>query len=362
MRRRLTSVCLKVILIGVLTVVGMLAVAPPPADAFCPKTSILGEILARTCWECLFPVSLAGVTLFSGTEDFTTPAVGPGRAAFFPPFLCGCVCFFGVCIPGLPLGLWEPKNLVEVVRTPFCIPSLGGITFGPEVTFYHRGIATTQQDDDSTHHNYVFYHTHFFNFPLWALLGLALDILCVNPGGISDEIDAIYMSEFDPTWKNDILTLVLFPEVLVINNPAATAACAADAIAASAGFPIDAMFWCAGSWGINYPPTGNVSGTHGGQLKPAALVMSRLLLRLSRVGTEFWTSAHGPLICDDAPIFQIVKSQYKFQMLYPIPNFSPKCCSPLGRTVFMWGLGHVVPVIGDDFVFLLWKLQRCCLL
>lgn len=32
-------------------------------------------------------------------------------------------------------------------------------------------------------------------------------------------------------------------------NPIAVAACAADAVAATAGEPLDGMFWCAGSWG-----------------------------------------------------------------------------------------------------------------
>ena len=81
-------------------------------------------------------------------------------------------------------------------------------------------------------------------------------------------------------------------------------------------------------------------------------------------GTEFWTSANGPLLCEDIPTALIVKSQYKFQLLWPIPNtgLPPPCCQPLGRTLMMWGLGKIVPAVGEDFVWLLWKRQNCCML
>jgi conjugal transfer pilus assembly protein TraU len=90
--------------------------------------------------------------------------------------------------------------------------------------------------------------------------------------------------------------------------------------------------------------------------------MSRMLARLSRVGTEWYTAGNGPLICTDYPTFLIVKSQYKFKLLHPIPNTTPGCCWPMGRTGLRWGLAKTYPVEGEDFVFLLWKLQRCCML
>ena len=39
------------------------------------------------------------------------------------------------------------------------------------------------------------------------------------------------------------------PEAAWLANPVALAACLADAAAASAGSPIDSLFWCAGTWG-----------------------------------------------------------------------------------------------------------------
>lgn len=356
---------MKRVYVLVLLVLGLWVMGVGSADAAvsgtstCPKTNLMAQSMSKTCFECLFPFSMFGVTFTDRGEDSHAAAVGPGYAEY-PDQLCGCICYEGVCIPGIPLGMWEPKNLVEIVREPFCFLSFD-TGFGVPVTFYGKGVASTQQDDE-TQAAYVFYHSHFFVFPLWVVYGIILDAGCLNYGGLADEIDLAYLSEVDASWNDDPLSLTLFPEAVLFTNPIAYAACAVDAAVAAFTFPLDPLFWCAGSWGVHYPPTGNVTGIHGGQLKPAALVMSRLLTRLSRVGSEFWNSADGVLICTDFPTFNIVKSQYKFQLMYPIANWGDPCCQPLGRTMFRWGLAKTVPVVGDDFIFLLWKLQRCCLL
>ena len=56
----------------------------------------------------------------------------------------------------------------------------------------------------------------------------------------------------------------LNPEAAIFGNPIAQASCAADSIAATAGFSIDALFWCAGCQGSMYPRTLSVFGTCGG--------------------------------------------------------------------------------------------------
>ena len=82
----LLLVCLSCVLIGVATFW-----PSGPAEAVCTTgTNVLVNSLATTCWECMFPISLSGVTLFNLGEDFTEPAIGPGRAPF-PQQLCGCV-------------------------------------------------------------------------------------------------------------------------------------------------------------------------------------------------------------------------------------------------------------------------------
>ena len=97
----LLLVCLSCVLTGVATLW-----PSGSAEAVCTTgTNVLANSLATTCWECMFPISLSGVTVFNLGEDFTEPAIGPGHAPF-PPQLCGCVCLGPICIPGLPLGIW----------------------------------------------------------------------------------------------------------------------------------------------------------------------------------------------------------------------------------------------------------------
>jgi len=356
---------LSVFCVGLLCVVALLLIGPAVTEAYCPSSNIFEQTFSKTCWECIFPMSLIGVTVFNLSEDSVRPAVGPGISAIYPPQLCGCICFTPyICVPGLPFGAFMPSHLLEVVRNPLCFPSLNGATLGSDPTFINRGLVDVSQDDPALKMSY--YHVHFIIFPLWAMLGTGIDYLCAMATSMGNPLDIAYLSEVDPAWDDDPLSLLLFPEAFLFANPVATAACAVDSVAASFGYPLDPLFWCAGSFGNIYPPSGFTSGSYSGQIKPAALVVTRVLAKLARFGAELYWAADGSAICTDIPTFLMVKSQYKFQLLYPIAdstsNNVTSCCSPIGRTQLMWGMASTYPVDGDDFVFLLWKLQRCCLL
>lgn len=360
---RTRMVCLA--LIGVVLALSLFVLMPEDVEAYCPSTDVLSETFGKTCWECLFPMSLIGTTMFNLSEDSVRPAVGPGESALYPPQMCGCICYTPyLCVPGLPFGAFYPSHLIEVVRNPLCFPSLNGMTMGADPTFINRGLVDVSQDDPSLKMSY--YHVHMIVFPLWAMLGTGLDVMCANAGSSGGPMDIAYLSEVDPSWNDDVVALLLFPEAVLFTNPIANAACAVDSVAASFGYPLDPLFWCAGSFGNIYPPSGYTSGSYSGQIKPAALVMTRVLAKLSRMGAETYWAADGSMICGDVPTFLLVKGQYKFQLLYPIAsstsNNVTSCCSPIGRTQLMWGLAKTYPVDGDDFVFLLWKLQRCCML
>lgn len=350
------------VFLGLCLVVILVLGSVGSSDAFCtPSTNLLSQSLATTCWECMFPISMASITLFTGTESPVPPAIGPGLAPYYGTILCGCLCFFEVCIPGLPIGYFEPVRLLEVVHDQLCFPTFG-TSFTGGFSFIGAGSESTQID--ALEQNHVYMHVHYMSFPLWYIIGLIVDVLCFNGTAVVEDIDVLFISEIDPTWNDDVLAMILSPEALILSNPIALAACAADSLAAATYFPIDALFWCAGSAGYLYPMDGNVSGA-GNDIQRSALLTYRMLAKLSRVGLELWSSANGPAICVDLPTGLIVKSQYKFQLLYPIPSFRSvigSCCYPMGRTSMMWGNAKEVPAVGEDFVFLMWKLQNCCLL
>ena len=73
-------------------------------------------------------------------------------------------------------------------------------------------------------------------------LELLTDFVCME----RSTFDVAYITEFDPLWNDDETAFVLNPEAVMFANPIAQAACAVDAVKATAGFPLDSMFWCSG--------------------------------------------------------------------------------------------------------------------
>ena len=72
------------------------------------------------CWSCVLPIKIGAVSIMTaGQED-------NGSSAGSNP-VCTCT---GGGVPkiGVKVSFWEPARLVEVVRAPYCFPSLGGIS------------------------------------------------------------------------------------------------------------------------------------------------------------------------------------------------------------------------------------------
>ena len=97
------------------------------------------------------------------------------------------------------------------------------------------------------------------------------------------DFDILYLSELDPTWNSSELAFFTNPEAAWLANPVALAACLADAAAASAGTPIDSLFWCAGTWGLLYPFSGTTPN-YGSRPSETSLSAARALAALHRRG------------------------------------------------------------------------------
>jgi conjugal transfer pilus assembly protein TraU len=97
-----------------------------------------------------------------------------------------------------------------------------------------------------------------------------------------------------------------------------------------------------------------------GEANTAALLAARALAKLNRGYFEALTSTSAAL-CGKVYSGFIRKSQYRLQLLYPLPNTTaPLCCPPLGRSALLWGSGKAYPVDGEDFSFLVWRQRDCC--
>ena len=351
------------VLTGLLCALIVLAGLPSPAAALCPKSHVLETMLTKVCWGCVFPFRLGGKTLIS--KGFPDDPAAPTST------FCHCD---DKLLPGVTVGFSEPIRLIEVVREPYCFPSLEGVEMKKD-TYERAGQYTEDPNGDSK--QAAFYNVHYIGFPLWQILGLTASFVgssinnissgffpdlskCFSTGGYDvSNYSLLYLSELDPMWNDDEIGALINPEAILFGNPVTQALCAGDCVAASAGWPIDPLFWCAGCWGSMYPYTGTVAGPVG-EVNTAALLAARTLAKMNREYFEALTSTDMAL-CGKVYTGMIRKSQYRMQLLYPLPNTaSPACCPPIGRNTLLWGSGKAYPVYGEDFSFLVWRQRDCC--
>ena len=115
-----------------------------------------------------------------------------------------------------------------MTRKPFCLVSLGGISLNPGIPAPEAAQWTRTTGPASS----AFYQAHWYVNPMLYWLEVLLDFACLEHGGF----DLAYLTEVDPLWKDDELTVIINPDAILFANPLAIAACAADCVAASVGF------------------------------------------------------------------------------------------------------------------------------
>ena len=291
------------------------------------------------CWSCMFPITIGGVRVSPNGEDTSNDG----------ELLCTC----GSPVPriGIPISFWEPVRLIDVTRNKFCLVNMGGISIGGSSV---KGQGTVNKGGAGGRKR-SFYQVHYYIYPVIYWLELLTDFVCLE----RTKFDVAYITEFDPMWNDDETAFVLNPEAAIFANPIAQAACAADSIAATTGFPIDSMFWCAGCQGSMYPFVGTI-GDHIGGVQASLLLTSRMLAKLHREGLAQGTSGKAAM-CKPYTAFTIIKSQYKEQMTYPSATTGRDGCKPLGRTEVTWGGGKEKPYSGEDFGYLIWRKRQCCM-
>ena len=335
------------ILLSALLATACSALLPHRAQADsvdCPDAQLLGPaLISSICWDCVFPIRLAGATLAQGGGDI------PDKAADQP--LCICTDTFDVPHGGLTYGMWEPARLIELVRTPGCSPALGGIKLEATGNLQRgsRGGMLYDQGDRA------FYHYHLWAFPLLAMLELFTPEQCQRDAGI--DMDLLYFSELDPTWIYDELAFFANPEAAAVASATAQAACVADAVAATAGKPIDELFWCAGSWGHLYPLSGSHL-THTSMPRNTSLLATRSLAAMHRRGLARRTMGEDAL-CEAQIEPFLPKTQYQLSLVYPVAEADNR--HAIGESTFRWGEDRALPGVGEDYLHLVWRWLDCCL-
>jgi len=315
---------------------------PARAGPDCQDGSVLSAaIVTNICWDCVFPIRVAGVTL-AGSGSV------PAGAADQPLCLCDEA---GVPHPGVTVGMWMPFQIIETVRAPGCSPTLGGITLpgANPLNYGTKGWQQGESDDPAALH----YHT--YAFPVFKMLDLFTDAHCFS-GALSD-FDILFLSEIDPTWTYDELAFFTAPESAAVALPPAQLACLGDAVAALAGGGIDQLFWCAGSWGSIYPLSGNANGQQSA-VSDMSLLSTRALAVQHRRGLAVRTMGND-VLCQGAYDTLMPKSQYRMSMFWPPPEANSN--HVIGQTTLVWGDWRQIPATGEDASFIIWRWQDCCL-
>ena len=303
--------------------------------AVCAPTGALTvDIILKADYTAMFPLRIAGIPIVPGRIQDVGGSVSS-------PI---CICKDPIPRIGIPVSFFEPSRLIEVVKDPYCFPSMG---FG--LTTSGGTLGGTSGDDGSGNQS-TFYQAHYYIFPIYALLELLTDFICLQMTGF----DMAYLTEVDPLWNNDTLSAILNPEALLFGNPVSNLACIADAVTSAVFEPIDALFWCKGSWGNAYPLTGQTGGD--GYVEGSASVAASLIYKLHRQ-LVLWGSWGQAGLCGyyPAPIWR--KSAYRLQIVTPIPSLY---ATTIGTTGTIWSFGKNPPFVGDNFSYLLFKKRECC--
>jgi len=294
--------------------------------------------ITRLDYSAMLPLTIAGATVLPGRMPNT---IGTPNTA-----ICTCPAppplFLRI---GIPVGFFNPDRMIDSVKDPYCFEGLG----------INMGIFTVQgagvQSDDPQSGTHSFFQTHLVSFPVFQVLDLMTDFICLqSPVGV----DVLYMTEIDPMWNSDALSALINPEGLLFGNPVTNLACMADSIAAQAYRPLDALFWCKGSWGNAYPLTGSV--VSGNLVQSSASAAASLIYKLHRQ-LILWGQWGYAGLCTKYPLPIWQKSAYRLQLIAPVPN---PFAITIGQTGLIWGAAKNIPFKGDNFSYFLFRKRDCC--
>lgn len=347
-----------------------------PMKLGCNGYNIMENMFTDVCWSGMFPMRLSGITFMEGRSGI------PADAARSPMCACGGDLAQGKFPKiGFSVGFWAPAKVIDVTRKPYCFPSLGGIEAPlAGMDFVSGGANLGKGGGDEAFANWTMYSA-----PLIYMLRL-LDEGACPPDGLLD-FDVMHSSPLFPN-HNDVTgryTVFLNPEMLFLANATSLIAMPFDAVSASAGTPINHLFWVAGAWGNIYPMTGFDGG--GNMIDPvrfSSLIATRAIASLHRLGLLSETIGEHN-ICERHIRHILRKDAYRWQMLAPSPEtngpapgstpltgssaqvreVSPPqqfgtCTHPTGASTAGWGMWRNVPATGEDHSYMLFQWTDCC--
>jgi len=349
--------CSRIVAAFLLATASLLAAAqaptvdPDPDDGIdgllCPNSDLWGtNLFTNICWGCIFPIKICGgVTIRAGAREI------PDEAS--TSSICSCPDPLGIPSPGCHVGYFEHSHLIDVTRSAYCSPALGGIHLQDSSVRNLGGPKLNTGGAEGPRRS--FYNYMYYAFPLNVMLDLVVDTRCGSDGYL--DFDVMYMSPLDPTWNDDEMAFFLNLESLVFSNPVSQAACLADSAKLMAGGqPIDRLMWCVGNWGNMYPFTGNIIHSSG-PVTDSSLITARTLAAMHRRGLARKTVGRDAM-CRSLIYPTLPKTQYRLGMLYPVAESTDN--HYIGEPSIRWGEWRSIPATGEDFSYVITRWSDCC--
>ena len=314
------------------------------ASAACTDLSFINPI-SDVDWDCIFPITIAGIPIDIGNHPPDNQRGGmfcscPGKGPFGTPLV------------GIEVSYWEPARLMDTVSDAWCFPSIGvdmGNSSAASSSRHGYSGGGYLKQGYASGESHVFQHYHFYVFAVWEILQMFTDTACER----SEGFDLAMVSEVRPDWSDDITAMQLYPETALMANPATVMACVADAVATTVGEPIDALYWCMGSWGLTYPMTGNITAKD--YVEANAGDAARALYSLARFGMLPDRAAN---LCEDVPLPIWVKSHYRIQEVRPVDDWQ---CHVIGEPGLLWTSGKGPIGRSDNYSWLFFRKVDCCM-
>lgn len=317
------------------------------------------DLINDICWDCMFPLRIGGSVIISPSHTMFDNVPGQTlNTDDFNPSQVACACEKdGVYSYGIYISFWEPARILEVRHDQGCFAFLFGMdmsdaTQAPRGSKGRSAVEPLQKS---------FQHVHYYSAPLLRILEIMdLSDFCLDK--YFSGLDLAHMSELDPIWNDDEMTVLISPEAALFANPIGTALCAiGDCLPATLTYPVNALFWCSGCIGGLYPMTGN-TGLVASPVATTSLLANRMLARLARMplppAIEMDTSSMTAK-CEPQIRPFIKKSQYRFTMVTPVPETTSY--HALGASPAAWGEFRNIPATGENHTYLVWRKRNCCL-
>ena len=303
------------------------------------------NLVTDICWDCMFPMQLGGGVIQMGIsgDDYNTGA-NPSPV---------CLCLNNLTA-GTPVAFWEPRYMVDVTNVPGCMPLLGGVNISPPYNANEYGGHYKTNKHNGGSSKAAFAHTNLYINPVMTAMGIMREDPCLD----DRSFDTPYLSWADPTWNDETMSMILTPYAYPFASVFELASEIPDSIAATVGFPLESLFWVAGSWGPMYPLVGQVAAAKSPE-QVAHLVLTRLFAKLHAAGTQQTTAGNDALkSCGAVGVPQLImdKRQYKTNRVFPFPD---NLCTPVGRPLQFQESGAARPQ-DKDYGYFIFQRKDCC--